>query len=381
MPQLSQTEILILVGVLGYLSTKLQSVFSLISKNILDLFLTNLHIHSSDNSYEYFLDFIEKHKAGFVFKNFKFGIKTKISGEDQEGEWTHNIGYGYSLIKYEKNWILIHHEKTESTANHYYEIANLYLYYIGNVDLIKKIINRLYYLSSGKDKCSIYINSGSNWNFLTIKKKRHLNTIFWNDNLKEELLLDIETFQQAKETYQNKGIPYKRAYLLYGKPGTGKTSAIQSIAGYFNYNLAIMNLSTVSDDNELIKLFSTVPKQTILLLEDIDLMFQKLANPDDKKEDEKNRITFSGLLNSLDGVTSKEGLITFMTTNYVERLDVASIRSGRIDKKINIEALNKNSAKKMLDLHNVTDNYFLDNIQYPINPSDLQNSILELRKK
>lgn len=44
-----------------------------------------------------------------------------------------------------------------------------------------------------------------------------------------------------------------------------------------------------------------------------------------------NRLTFSGLLNALDGVASAEGRILFMTTNYVDRLDPALIRpEGRL---------------------------------------------------
>lgn len=43
------------------------------------------------------------------------------------------------------------------------------------------------------------------------------------------------------------------------------------------------------------------------------------------------RLTFSGLLNAIDGVTSSEGRVIFMTTNYLERLDPALIRPGRVD--------------------------------------------------
>ena len=46
-----------------------------------------------------------------------------------------------------------------------------------------------------------------------------------------------------------------------------------------------------------------------------------------------NRVTFSGLLNCLDGVASTEARIVFMTTNYIKRLDPALIRPGRVDVK------------------------------------------------
>lgn len=45
------------------------------------------------------------------------------------------------------------------------------------------------------------------------------------------------------------------------------------------------------------------------------------------------RLTLSGLLNALDGVSSSEERIIFMTTNYIERLDPALIRPGRVDMK------------------------------------------------
>lgn len=45
----------------------------------------------------------------------------------------------------------------------------------------------------------------------------------------------------------------------------------------------------------------------------------------------KSSVTFSGLLNALDGVASSEERIIFMTTNHYERLDPALIRPGRVD--------------------------------------------------
>jgi ATP-dependent 26S proteasome regulatory subunit len=42
-------------------------------------------------------------------------------------------------------------------------------------------------------------------------------------------------------------------------------------------------------------------------------------------------VTFSGLLNALDGVRSQEGRILMMTTNHREKLDPALLRPGRAD--------------------------------------------------
>lgn len=44
-----------------------------------------------------------------------------------------------------------------------------------------------------------------------------------------------------------------------------------------------------------------------------------------------NTVTFSGLLNALDGVTASEGRVLFMTTNHLNKLDPALIRPGIYD--------------------------------------------------
>ena len=68
-----------------------------------------------------------------------------------------------------------------------------------------------------------------------------------------------------------------------------------------------------------------------MLLEDIDAAFTKRTQSDNQGY--QSMITFSGLLNSLDGVASAEERIIFLTTNHVEKLDPALIRPGRVDMK------------------------------------------------
>lgn len=80
---------------------------------------------------------------------------------------------------------------------------------------------------------------------------------------------------------------------------------------------------------------SVAPQQSIILLEDIDAAFVSREESSQQKSayEGLNRVTFSGLLNALDGVASTEARIVFMTTNYLSRLDPALIRPGRVDMK------------------------------------------------
>jgi mitochondrial chaperone BCS1 len=56
-------------------------------------------------------------------------------------------------------------------------------------------------------------------------------------------------------------------------------------------------------------------------------------------------VTFSGLLNALDGVRSQEGRILMMTTNHKEKLDPALLRPGRADVHVKLNYASENQMK------------------------------------
>lgn len=126
------------------------------------------------------------------------------------------------------------------------------------------------------------------------------------------------------------GIPYRRGYLLHGPPGSGKTSFIQALAGNLSYNICLLNLSERGlTDDKLNHLLGITPERSIVLLEDIDAAFNKRVQT--SEDGYKSSVTFSGLLNALDGVASAEERIIFMTTNHFDQLDPALVRPGRVD--------------------------------------------------
>ena len=128
----------------------------------------------------------------------------------------------------------------------------------------------------------------------------------------------------------DKGVPYRRGYLLYGPPGTGKTSFTQAIAGKMNLNICYLNLSSGRmDDDGLNRALNDAPRNSIILLEDVDSLFVSRESVNQDRGGQ--HVSFSGLLNALDGVRSQEGRILFMTTNHRERLDPALLRPGRAD--------------------------------------------------
>jgi len=193
----------------------------------------------------------------------------------------------------------------------------------------------------------------------------------------------VEFFIKNKKWYDEKGIPYTIGLLLSGQAGAGKTSSVKCLANETNRHIININLNnditkTQFENlffNEVISVLNTSTGQTekysipldqrIYVLEDIDcqsdlVMERSLKGTTEKKEEKKEeqnttalnsvktnpnkpdtynnpmpigseKLDLSFLLNILDGVLEIPGRIVIMTSNYIDKLDHALIRPGRID--------------------------------------------------
>lgn len=166
---------------------------------------------------------------------------------------------------------------------------------------------------------------------------RPFETVVLPRDQKETIISDIDRFLRAEKDYISWGMPYHRGYLLYGPPGTGKTSTAIGIASYFNLDTYYIPLATLENDAALLDAMETIGPNSILLLEDIDVI--KAAR--DRTGDEDG-VTLQGLLNVLDGSLTPHGVIVIMTTNHAEVLEPALVRPGRVDMSIEVGYLTQN---------------------------------------
>lgn len=192
-------------------------------------------------------------------------------------------------------------------------------------------------------KTTIYNSWGTEWKpFGHPRRKRPLESVILDEGVKERIVEDVRDFLDSGKWYHDRGIPYRRGYLLYGPPGTGKSSFIQALAGELDYDIAILNLSERGlTDDRLNHLLTIVPNRTLVLLEDVDAAFSNRRTQTDADGYRGANVTFSGLLNALDGVASAEERILFLTTNHVDRLDAALVRPGRVDMTVRLGAVTR----------------------------------------
>ena len=147
-----------------------------------------------------------------------------------------------------------------------------------NTDILKEFIDAsvCHSMKSDEGKVGIYEQHrwGIGWTKVQSKKPRALDSVVLDTKLKNEIIADIKSFQGSAQWYLEKGVPYRRGYLLHGPPGTGKTSFTQAIAGELKLNICYLNLSGGNmDDDDLNRALNDAPAHSIILLEDIDGIF------------------------------------------------------------------------------------------------------------
>lgn len=123
-----------------------------------------------------------------------------------------------------------------------------------------------------------------------------MRSVVLDPGVKELILDDARDFLDSKNWYSERGIPFRRGYLLvrpspfehlpvtyicqqYGAPGSGKTSLIHCLAGELGLDVYVISLSRAGlDDSALDALVNELPERCIALMEDVDAAFTHALN-------------------------------------------------------------------------------------------------------
>ncbi|TFK89499.1 P-loop containing nucleoside triphosphate hydrolase protein [Polyporus arcularius HHB13444] len=356
----------------------------------IDSFFLTAHFSQEDYPYDWLMHWLSKQPAWGRSREFdittrsvnRHGLSQKTTGdleddledEAEAGEFSQGGGRKRKVaivpsmdtthtIYYRGHWLRITRTKR---FQDYGSCAELKISVVArNNDILKRLVleAKREYEKDAEHRVHIFMADTTYgcWRWNGARQKRPMSSIVLEPGVKDMILADCKDFLSSEDWYAERGIPFRRGYLLHGVPGSGKTSLIHSLAGELGLDIYVVSLSSKGmSDNTLTTLMGNVPSRCILLLEDLDAAFTRGISRDEsstgvptttttstaatakaKEESDGSTLSLSGLLNSLDGVAAAEGRLLFATTNHIERLDPALSRPGRMDVWVNFKHATK----------------------------------------
>ncbi len=285
-------------------------------------------------SYHYVMGIITKQIIIETERNPKlvFAIKQEIIANVQQynkmvvNDGSNNPIYGISNGKY-----VIGDNKIRIEVKDEEICVYKYTLYASGMDVIKDFVWDTYKKYCSTDENLMYFTSdGDKWSFPIFRKPRNVEKMENNVNIKT-VMEDLDNFFNIHQQYIDDNMPYRRGYLLEGKPGCGKSTTIEAMAIKHNMDVYLINLNSKDmTDTVLINLISRVYEKSIIVFEEIDKQLETL------RKNANNQISFGGILSAIDGPQRlSDSCIVVMTTNNIEYFTESEkgslCRKGRID--------------------------------------------------
>lgn len=167
---------------------------------------------------------------------------------------------------------------------------------------------------------------------LPYTKDHSWDDLFLDSSIKDEIKGLVENFLSSKDFYMKNRIPWKRGLIFFGPPGNGKSSLIRTIIS--NYNFKPVTITPAANDDVIREAFAYAEEQSpaLLYFEDLDSLLE-------------GGIDTSSLLNLIDGISAKNGLLVIATANEVKKLKSSiTDRPSRFDRKFEIPLPNQEMA-------------------------------------
>lgn len=306
-----------------------------------------------------------------------FGIENHTW--EAKGEFGPTNGFHFFFYKGHFLWLNIQGLDSQGSEKEKRQIINNAF----NKKILMTILEEFSYKEDDVKQIYTFRKVETGWNEVGPAPLRKLNTICINREKKAEIMKLIHDFLNNKQWYKDRGIPYKLTLVLYGPPGTAKTSLIKAIARELDRHIALINISNINNEGFEGAMYKA-PKNAIIGIEDFDSCpgtlkreYQQTINKDNPdKKDKVNTLTLTTILNTLDGIKELDGQITFLTTNHLEKIDDAIFRPGRVDKCILIPALTHLEVKDYINLMYPGEKIFI-NPDISITGGQLQELVIE----
>lgn len=166
--------------------------------------------------------------------------------------------------------------------------------------------------------------------------------VIYSEEALAQLEANIWTMMRKTTLVRKRKLPLKRAVMLHGPYGTGKT-----LAAFITAQIAVDNKWTFIycrpgvDDLTTVLATARLYPPAIVFAEDLDTVEKKAAGDVD---------VVSKLLDAFDGITAKGAeVMMVLTTNHPERINKAMLRPGRLDAIVEIGELDESGIRRMIE--------------------------------
>lgn len=349
------------LGIIAALLAPLRRLPYTIGNFLANYFTVTISMNSTDEMFPYFINWITREDFAKSNRRFRLVEKPKKSQPPKEGgmgieapELIMAPYQGRYYFRFQGKRMMLTSESDSPSQDkgsfHFFEKLTL-RYWGRSLKLSEVIINEVRGIYSQLHKESLHIKIpiySSEWRTLDTLPHRSQDSVILPDGVMGGIVDDAVRFFDSESWYNERGIPYHRGYLFAGPPGCGKTSAVYALASAVGKSVYSLGSVTSYHDDQFTQLMANLPSGAIVLFEDVDAIFRQLEDGGSSREMvESSKISFSVLLNAIDGFSTKRGCLYIFTTNHPERLDPALIRSGRIDVKINFSPCTKEQVEGM----------------------------------
>jgi cell division protease FtsH len=178
------------------------------------------------------------------------------------------------------------------------------------------------------------------------------------DEAKQELA-EVVDFLRNPDKYRKLGARIPRGVLLTGAPGTGKTLLARAVAGEAGVPFFSMSASEFVEmivgvgASRVRDLFAQAKAAapSIIFIDEIDAIGRSRSSSAYSGSNDEREQTLNQILTEMDGFGATTGVIVIAATNRPDVLDSALLRPGRFDRRVPVQAPDKDGRAQILRVH------------------------------
>ena len=268
---------------------------------------------------------------------------------------------------------------------------------------LKKINKIIYDIAKRYDSNNIKIDNekivyvycqskygGDGWEKTYINIYRNWTNSVYAKDVYTLISSKVDSFIKNLPKYRDLGLSRKISFMLYGIPGTGKSTIAYVLQSQYKRPIYIINSANIIEPSA----WKYIKPGSIVLVDDIDRIIYEsiISKKDEKKDDEEKKVDnvyilsrtndiIRELLAILDGINILDDCIIITTTNNMDKIDPALIRPGRIDYKIEIKMCDEYQLRELCRIYSIEWNEKFNSHINNILPIDFINKFSDIKNK